>query len=139
MTWPAGSVSSSAGTNCSSPTSPRSQAEPVSSYICQPTATISICAAVTLARRATHSRMKSRCAKSEGSATGRHLNTALRDRARAGQRGRRRPFSRTAQYLNSGILATGSSAGLVSLLIAASAQQKATNTVPGGEPSSARA
>ena len=47
--------------------------------------------------------------------------------------------ARTAQYLNSGIFATGSSAGFVSLLIAASTQQKAANTVPGGELSSARA
>ena len=41
-TWPATSTSASAGRNCSSPTSPRSQAEPVRSYICQPMATISI-------------------------------------------------------------------------------------------------
>ena len=57
-TCPATSTSASAGRNCSKPTSPRSQAEPVRSYICQATATISICAAAVPARRANHRRMK---------------------------------------------------------------------------------
>jgi hypothetical protein len=37
--WPAGIVSSSAGRNCIRPTSPRSHALDVRSYICQPSAT----------------------------------------------------------------------------------------------------
>ena len=63
-TWPATSTSASAGRNCSSPTSPRSQAEPVRSYICQPMATSSIWLALTPASRAHHRRMKSRQARS---------------------------------------------------------------------------
>ena len=50
--WPAGRVSSRAGTNCIRPTRPSSQALPVSSYICQPSATISIWLAAVPAMRA---------------------------------------------------------------------------------------
>jgi hypothetical protein len=56
-TCPATSVSSSAGMNWYSPTRPRSQALPVSSYICQPTATISIWLPVVPKIRANHMRM----------------------------------------------------------------------------------
>src|SRR5574337_734454 len=45
----------------------------------------------------------------------------------------------TAQYFSSGILAVGSSAGLVSRLAAASWYANAMNTAPSGVPSSARA
>ena len=51
------SLSCSAGRNCRRPTSPRSHAEPVRSYICQPAATI-ICAAAVPASRANQKRMK---------------------------------------------------------------------------------
>ena len=68
--WPAGSASASAGANCSSPTRPRSQAEPVRSYICQATATISIWLAATPARRANHSSTKPRWAKSDVAVVG---------------------------------------------------------------------
>ena len=56
-TWPATSVSSRAGRNWNRPTRPRSQALPVRSYICQPTATISIWLPVVPARRAYQKRM----------------------------------------------------------------------------------
>ena len=55
---PATKVSKSAGANWYKPTSPKSQALPVSSYICQPTATISICWPAVLLKRASHMRMK---------------------------------------------------------------------------------
>ena len=63
-TWPATSTRARAGRNCSRPTSPRSQAEPVKSYICQPMATSIIWLAATPASRAHHRRMKSRQARS---------------------------------------------------------------------------
>ena len=55
-TWPAGSVISSAGRNCASPTRPRSQALPVRSYICQPSATIIIWLASCVASRVNQKR-----------------------------------------------------------------------------------
>ena len=60
-TSPVTSTSASAGRNCSRPTRPRSQAEPVRSYICQPTATINIWLAPVPASRAHQKRRKSRC------------------------------------------------------------------------------
>ena len=69
-TCPATSTSASAGRNCSRPTRPRSQALPVRSYICQPTATISIWLAVVPARRANQKRMKSRCGRRTAGITG---------------------------------------------------------------------
>lgn len=49
--WPAGNVNASAGRNCSRPTRPRSQALPVSRYMCQPMASIRIWLAATPAMR----------------------------------------------------------------------------------------
>ena len=60
MKWPAARASNSDGTNWNSPTSPRSQALPVSAYICQPTATIIIWLAMVPATRARQNAMKTR-------------------------------------------------------------------------------
>ena len=59
-TCPATSVNSNAGRNWYKPTRPKSQALPVSSYICQPTATSSIWLPVAPNRRANHMRMNAR-------------------------------------------------------------------------------
>src|SRR5262252_9115 len=64
MTCPAMRASASAGTNCAKPTKPRSHALLVSSYICQPSATMSICCAVVLATRAEMKCKKERCGAS---------------------------------------------------------------------------
>ena len=65
-------VTSKAGTNCNKPTSPRSQALDVSSYMCQATATISIWLDIPPSSRPTQNRTKPRHA-SKGRRVGTHI------------------------------------------------------------------
>src|SRR6476620_5574691 len=61
-------INTVAGRNCDSPTSPRSSAEPVSAYICQPNATPTIWKAIAAHTRALQNRTKAGWRSSESEA-----------------------------------------------------------------------